>query len=111
VTGVPPSFCTVFASVGVLLVLALERDGEIQHRLLQKAAVGTHLVGGDRLVFGCERGVQDADVAGGGARRRGQHRVRRGARLRHPSTAPDCRSIVRRATLTFRKSKGHGNSP
>ena len=63
-TGLPPSLRDrLREQVGVLLVVALEGDREVEHRLLQQPALGAHLVGGDRLELGAERGVEDAHVA------------------------------------------------
>ena len=116
VTGVPPSFCDGFREhVRVLLVMALERDGEIEHRLLQQAALGAHLVGGDRFVLGAERGVEDADVAGGGvAGGRGEHvaagEERDGGAGEHSARAHEASRGGRRQT--FGKSKKDmANSP
>jgi hypothetical protein len=50
----------------MLLVLALECQRQIEHRLLQQAAVRSDLVGRDRFQFGAKRGVEDAHIGGGG---------------------------------------------
>jgi hypothetical protein len=45
----------------------LELHGKNEHRLLQQAALGAHLVGGDRFEFRGERGVQNTYVVGAAA--------------------------------------------
>ena len=47
-------------------VLALELQCEIEHRPLQKAAVGAELIGNHRSEFTAERCVEDAHVANRG---------------------------------------------
>src|SRR6185437_10677973 len=46
----------------MLLVMALELDGQIEEGLLQQAAGGAELIGGDRFLFGTQRSVQNDDV-------------------------------------------------
>ena len=55
--------------------MALEGDGEIQHRLLQQARLRAHLVGRDRLELGGERGIEDADIGFDGRTALGRQHV------------------------------------
>jgi len=54
----------------MLLMVALEADGDLQHVLLQEAALGADLVGGDGLMLEAESDVEGVDIRrhGGGAR-------------------------------------------
>ena len=49
----------------MLLVVALELNGEFEHRLLQQSRFGAELIGRDRLLLGTEGRVQDCDVVVG----------------------------------------------
>ncbi len=53
--------------VGMLLVMALEAQREVQHAGMQQLALGAQLIGGDRLEFGAEGGVGNLNVLGPGA--------------------------------------------
>ena len=45
------------------LVLTLELHGKIEHRLLQKAAVRSELIGGHRSELATKRRIEDVRVA------------------------------------------------
>jgi hypothetical protein len=49
--------------IGMRLVLTLEQHGEIEHRLLQKAAVRPELIGCHRSELASERRIEDVRVA------------------------------------------------
>jgi hypothetical protein len=57
------------------LVVALEGQRQLAHRLFQQAAVRAQLVGGDRFELDVEGGVQDRRVAGAGRAGLGRQRV------------------------------------
>ena len=63
-TGVPPS-CLIGGceQIAVRLMMTLELHGQIEHRFLQQTAFGTDLIGGDALLLGGERAVQDLHVS------------------------------------------------
>src|SRR5207244_3090170 len=91
----------------MLLVVALESHREVEHGLLQQAALGAHLVGGDRLELRAERGVEDAHVRRGRLVALRRERIASGeerdgrAREKEPRLAEKCatgRKRVRRVT-------------
>ena len=96
----------------MLLVMTLEGQREVEHRLLQQLAFGAELVGRDRFEFSAERGVENLRVgrsgfAGAGGKRMLAGKQRNcGAGKNQPGPAKE--QAARRDRVGHQK-EGHGN--